>query len=688
MLVVAAFVGSTMPCPGRGLLADNHAVRRAKARGTPNVVKPKLRRSVPVGLGQAPAARSPSRTDAAVSARLHGQACTRCRSKHSSNLVIACSLCGFRVHGSCAYPPMNNMVAKLVASKSVGWHCWACEQEAAILQQFDVTIRSCKKRWADEFCQECGVVAEAPCVKCELCGNAFHRSCVREYEECVGWRCRPCRPRNPDVTIDKWAVQLVWADRYIPVIRGVNVSQSRSPWSTSEVVFRLSRNVLITRTGRIIRLCGPHNKALALQLGFPAKLCSSFASGFPRRWALLLKYSHSPLPRLVTQTLGNRYGRHSVAGQSLQSSGARPRSVKCGSTPDRTCVAGPDWMGQLLNLPDRVQCTTEQPPSLLAGGRPFLPSGVKVKQLFVQGWLNGVVVDGGLLHGEDVAVVLCEDCRFLTLSARELAEGLKSGQMRILDTVVSGATSANTAAPSCGDSSISAPVGWTASEFDLLSSSAREIPAAAKDFWQQVAARVGKPSEECQSALDCGTTPITFRAKGTRHVDADMTPQLQRGSGPRRFSQIRRYLGYLPGLSAAKDDFVLLDCSPVSAEPRDVCELHTGATPCSATKDVCSSPDALRSPGLRSCDDLLGGTRHASVDTFMHDMQTRRKQVRRGAPPCSETTRKIRVLDCRRVLSMLRNTDTTATLDVDVDDDVFETVVTHDAAEVGGLLSV
>mmetsp|Transcript_47024 Transcript_47024/g.124573 ORF Transcript_47024/g.124573 Transcript_47024/m.124573 type:complete len:336 (+) Transcript_47024:74-1081(+) len=237
-------VGGEMPSSGRRLLADTDT-GFVKSRGAENVLNCLPRQRSSTRLTPGPGSR---RQD------LHSS-CARCLSSHRRNLIITCSLCGFRVHGSCAYPPVNNAVAKLVASKSVGWHCWACKQEAAILQQFDITVRSCKKRWADEFCQDCGELAGAPSVNCEVCHSAFHRTCVREFEQRDGWRCRPCRPRDADpaVTMDKWAVELVCeADRYIPVIRGVNLSQPSQPWRTSEVVFRLSRAVLITRTGRIV----------------------------------------------------------------------------------------------------------------------------------------------------------------------------------------------------------------------------------------------------------------------------------------------------------------------------------------------------------------------------------------------------------------------------------------------------
>jgi len=666
-----------MPSSGRRLLADTDT-GFVKSRGAENVLNCLPRQRSSTRLTPGPGSR---RQD------LHSS-CARCLSSHRRNLIITCSLCGFRVHGSCAYPPVNNAVAKLVASKSVGWHCWACKQEAAILQQFDITVRSCKKRWADEFCQDCGELAGAPSVNCEVCHSAFHRTCVREFEQRDGWRCRPCRPRDADpaVTMDKWAVELVCeADRYIPVIRGVNLSQPSQPWRTSEVVFRLSRAVLITRTGRIVRLRGPHNQAVALQLGFPSKLRRYFATGFPRHWSLLLKYARTPLPGRITETLDNR----TVTSLEPSSHRQRPRRSRTTVTRihDRSCVSRPDFLGQLLNLPDRSKCTTEQPPKLVAGGSFFLPTGSKVQKLFVQGWLSGVVVDAGSYNAEDVVVVLCEDCRFLTLSAHDLAAGLKSGQVRVLDTAANGEIAGGQlrAAPACSEAVGMKEQGWTGKDVDLVRSAARHIPAAAKDFWQQVAARVGKPAAECQRALDGAGTPSGARSKGEcRGVDT--TPQLQRGSGPRRFKQIRRFLSQRPRCDVGQDDFVMVD--GLDLGPPEVAHMHTGATPRAAADDVeCFPPRLLASPGIGSCDDLLGGTRHASVDSFMYEAQARRRQAKRKAAERFGTPRKMRILDCgRRVLSMLRSVDASSGEGV-VDEDGFETVAIHNGA-AGALLSV
>jgi len=350
-----------------------------------------------------------------------------------------------------------------------------------------------------------------------------------------------------------------------------------------------------------------------------------------------------------------------------------------------------DLLGQLFDLEESRTSTTVQPPELEASCCEFLSIGCRVEKLFMQGWVRGVVVDGGLLGEEDVAVVLCEDCRFLTLTAPYLSRWLKAGQIRILGSTEEVSEQVAKPPAAASDGSVAAPVGWSAGEFDSLRSGLRGIPAGARDFWQQLARATGKSSEECQQALDyCTTPPARSKRPGVEEEEGG-SPQLQRGSGPRRFNQIRRFLGRARGSTSDKDEFVVHGDGRCLWPAVTAPDLRTGATPRGSKGDQeNTSPMGVSDPELGSCDDLLlASARHSSVDTFMHDVQARRRQAKRQAMAGGdETVAKIRVLDCsRRVLNMLRKTDCATRGEDTMDEDGFQMMAVGDEL-VGGLLSI
>jgi len=441
------------------------------------------------------------------------------------------------------------------------------------------------------------------------------------------------------VSLSLWSLELIRqpSGRLVPVVRGVRCdvdTPSGSLWRTAEIVHVVTPSLLITRTRMFVTLAGKMSKQLARKLRVPRSLTEHFQAGFPPdTWAALIRYVDRVAPPGLTVAIAAASSSSAAQAGSSESLGriAGLQILDSGSRLKARPVLRPDaGAASLANEALRGY-------SGKAYERP-IPIGAAARRRFIDGCFCCRVVATGLDAANRPCVLLnFKDGMWEVLSTAEASELRRQRRFLCMSKPSCGRTGMDEEVPYGHGAQCQGPDddGHSAgvpvlSDRQALHQAMQEVRPSAKDFWLQVAQRVGKSAEECQAlANSVAGSPAAKRrrrdgspahgvgenkeneGKENEAPLEDVMAKFPQKDGPIRARKVRAIMGekcfrdghdFLQPAETPKKiatgDLLPSGLAPSPTSLDFLSSLHTGCTPTTGQKAALNRRLFGESPGL------------------------------------------------------------------------------------------
>jgi len=676
---------------------------------------------------------------------LQGSVCSRCLGTMGAFDGLCCTRCNTLVHGCCTYPALQ--VGACKASRTSGWTCDYCLQEQALLEN--------AVPGHYDFCAECGQgvipcsVSARELLRCASCRASCHPCCFGAGAERGRWTCRDCSslPRYSRVTLTGWSLEVSLAKdgRLIPLVRGTlneDGPRNGAHWRTSEIVYAVTGTTLVTRTRSVVELRGFMSKRLARRVNLPSHLIKLFKLGFPDIWLPLVRYCLRGFPSALEVAVVARSRMH-----SMPLLGDGTDGTACSNMPhsSKRLVASPQ-----VTTSEAVAMFAEASPVISAVSGLSLEIGCQIKRQFADAWFAGrlaahcanssgmpcilIAYDDGPWELLPVTQV-CElhqqkkivSSEFVRHSRKAIHADTKRRKSPVPDN-----RGQQSIGRYCRPSNDAAQVvlsavttvedssAWTPTHTAELKKALSACRPSASDFWEQVAARVGRDPEQCRvNAFAEGRPQDTKVIRPVRkETPKEVKPQetlgdVPKSDGPRRAQKVRTFLNgrsffdgrdflqvTVPTLDGAFTDPPDVSTTADSEEPSEppsptslayLSSLHTGLTPQRhaqgwGRRTTFTTPfrPVDEEGNLPSDDDLDdAGWQPTNLDKFICDTRARRGRLdrklrTRGLSPCLRFSR----ADLRKAPALFQKLDAAAKAPRDSDSSGVDTEDEMDMAPV------